>query len=149
MSRFSSNLSKLVLLSLVLVIYCLESATCNARHRRGRKQEPRQPSIQNSYIFNVLDYGAKGDGTTDDTKAFEATWIEACNDEGSTIMVPTDYGFLVGPIIFSGLHCEENIVFQFSVLGAEAILSNDFRPKSDPGPPPNCGLTPIKSRKNP
>ncbi|XP_016574353.2 polygalacturonase At1g48100 isoform X1 [Capsicum annuum] len=112
MSRFSSNLSKLVLLSLVLVIYCLESATCNARHRRGRKQEPRQPSIQNSYIFNVLDYGAKGDGTTDDTKAFEATWIEACNDEGSTIMVPPDYGFLVGPIIFSGLHCEENIVFQ-------------------------------------
>ncbi|MCD9638584.1 hypothetical protein HAX54_022644 [Datura stramonium] len=78
----------------------------------GRKQEPRQPSIHNSYVFNVLDYGAKGDGTTDDTKAFEATWIEACKVEGSIMMVPSDYDFLVGPISFSGPHCEENIGFQ-------------------------------------
>ncbi|XP_075077087.1 polygalacturonase-like [Nicotiana tabacum] len=115
MLRFSINLLKLVIL-LFLLICCLESAICNARkgkqgrHRRSRKQEPPQQNIENSSVFNVLDYGAKGDGTTDDTKAFEATWIEACKVEGSTMMVPSDYDFLVGPISFSGPHCEENIV---------------------------------------
>lgn len=68
MLRFSTNLLKLVIL-LVLAIYCtLESATCNARYRRGRKQEPQQPSIEKFHVFNVLDYGAKGDGITYDTK---------------------------------------------------------------------------------
>lgn len=45
-------------------------------------------------------------------QAFEATWIEACKVEGSVMMVPSDYDFLVGPITFSGSHCEKNIVFQ-------------------------------------
>ncbi|XP_049412364.1 polygalacturonase At1g48100-like [Solanum stenotomum] len=95
---------KLVIL-LVLVIYCsLENATCNARSQES--------NIENFYVFNVLDYGAKGDGITYDTKAFEATWIEACKVEGSIMMVPSDYDFLVGPISFSGSHCEKNIVFQ-------------------------------------
>lgn len=73
MLRFSINLLKLVIL-LFLLICCLESAICNARkgkqgrHRRSRKQEPPQQNIENSSVFNVLDYGAKGDGTTDDTK---------------------------------------------------------------------------------
>ncbi|KAH0650037.1 hypothetical protein KY284_029949 [Solanum tuberosum] len=63
-------------------------------------------------LINTHDYGAKGDGITYDTKAFEATWIEACKVEGSIMMVPSDYDFLVGPISFSGSHCEKNIVFQ-------------------------------------
>ncbi|KAF8390431.1 hypothetical protein HHK36_024957 [Tetracentron sinense] len=65
-----------------------------------------------SDIFNVLDFGAKGDGNTDDTKAFQAAWAAACKIEASTIMVPSDFVFLVGPISFSGPYCESNIVFQ-------------------------------------
>ncbi|KAF5197534.1 Polygalacturonase [Thalictrum thalictroides] len=66
----------------------------------------------NSTIYNVLDFGAKGDGSTDDTKAFQAAWEAACKVEASTITVPSQYIFLVGPISFSGPYCESNIVFQ-------------------------------------
>ncbi|KAI4328278.1 hypothetical protein L6164_020645 [Bauhinia variegata] len=65
-----------------------------------------------STIFNVLDFGAKGDGSSDDTKAFQAAWAQACKVEGSTMLVPADYVFHVGPISFSGPYCQHNIVFQ-------------------------------------
>ncbi|KAH1128769.1 hypothetical protein J1N35_000147 [Gossypium stocksii] len=62
--------------------------------------------------FNVLDYGAKGDGRTDDSKALEAAWADACKVEASTVMVPSGSTFLVGPVSFSGPNCQPNIVFQ-------------------------------------
>lgn len=62
--------------------------------------------------FNVLNFGAKGDGKSDDTKAFQATWAEACKVESSTMLVPADYVFFVGPISFSGPYCKPNIIFQ-------------------------------------
>ncbi|GMN42529.1 hypothetical protein TIFTF001_011735 [Ficus carica] len=66
----------------------------------------------NSAIFNVLDYGAKGDGQVDDTKAFEAAWEAACKVKASTIAVPSGSVFLVKPISFSGPACQPDIVFQ-------------------------------------
>ncbi|KAF5726734.1 polygalacturonase [Tripterygium wilfordii] len=65
-----------------------------------------------SMIFNVLHFGAKGDGSTDDTKAFQAAWAAACKVEASIMIVPAEYEFLVGPISFSGPYCKANIVFQ-------------------------------------
>nr|XP_043618385.1 polygalacturonase At1g48100 [Erigeron canadensis] len=65
-----------------------------------------------STIFNVLSFGAKGDGTTDDTKAFEAAWLAACKLEASTMVVPKGLIFLVKSVSFSGSDCESNIVFQ-------------------------------------
>ncbi|KAF3444640.1 hypothetical protein FNV43_RR14333 [Rhamnella rubrinervis] len=62
--------------------------------------------------FNVMAYGAKGDGRADDTKAFEAAWTEACKVQASTIVVPSGSVFLVGPISFSGPNCQTGIVFQ-------------------------------------
>nr|GMC95255.1 polygalacturonase At1g48100 [Ipomoea batatas] len=65
-----------------------------------------------SPTFNVLDYGAKGDGKADDTKAFEQAWQAACEQEGSTMLVPSGSVFLVKPISFSGPNCQPHIVFQ-------------------------------------
>ncbi|KAK6928351.1 Glycoside hydrolase, family 28 [Dillenia turbinata] len=67
---------------------------------------------RNSTTFNVLDYGAKGDGKADDTKAFQATWAAACKAEESTMVVPSDSVFLVKPISFAGPNCTSNILFQ-------------------------------------
>ncbi|KAE8654413.1 Helicase-like protein [Hibiscus syriacus] len=81
---------------------------------------------QQSKVFDVLHFGAKGDGKTDDTKfycgthrlsvygakAFQAAWAAACKVEASTVVVPAESVFLVGPISFSGPYCQANIVFQ-------------------------------------
>lgn len=45
-------------------------------------------------------------------QAFQAAWAAACKVKGSTIAVPSEFIFLVGPISFSGPYCEEDIVFQ-------------------------------------
>ncbi|EPS67779.1 polygalacturonase, partial [Genlisea aurea] len=79
----------------------------------GKNKPPLPPaSSLLPNVFNVLDFGAKGDGTTDDTKAFEGAWAEACKVEASVIYIPPHYAFLVGPISFSGPYCQHNIIFQ-------------------------------------
>ncbi|CAA7032764.1 unnamed protein product [Microthlaspi erraticum] len=78
--------------------------------------------VEGSQEFNVLDFGAKGDGMSDDTKAFEAAWGSACKVEASTMIIPSDYIFLVGPISFSGPYCQANIVFQ---LDGMIVAPND------------------------
>ncbi|KAF1862770.1 hypothetical protein Lal_00040035 [Lupinus albus] len=75
-------------------------------------QPPKHYNDAYSTIFNVLDFGAKGQGNTDDTKAFQSAWAEACKVEASTMLIPKDYIFYVGPISFSGPYCKPNIIFQ-------------------------------------
>ncbi|KAJ8773823.1 hypothetical protein K2173_008286 [Erythroxylum novogranatense] len=77
-----------------------------------KEDAPPIPPQQGSATFNVLDFGAKGDGKSDDTKAFQAAWASACIVEASMMLVPAEYVFLVGPISFSGPYCKQNIVFQ-------------------------------------
>ncbi|KVI05654.1 Glycoside hydrolase, family 28 [Cynara cardunculus var. scolymus] len=81
------------------------------KHPLPTPEEPVAPPQKGSK-FNVLDYGAKGDGNSDDTKAFQAAWADACKVEASTMIVPSGYQFLVGPISFSGPYCQRNILFQ-------------------------------------
>ncbi|KAF5778149.1 putative polygalacturonase [Helianthus annuus] len=81
------------------------------KHPLPTPEEPIAPPQKGSK-FNVLDYGAKGDGASDDTLAFQAAWADACKVEASTMIVPSDYEFLVGPISFSGPYCQRNILFQ-------------------------------------
>ncbi|XP_057810991.1 polygalacturonase At1g48100-like [Salvia miltiorrhiza] len=97
-------------------------------HRNAGKPKPKTPpppppptipppkkgggNAAGSTVFNVLNFGAKGDGKSDDTKAFQAAWAAACKVEASIINVPEKYVFLVGPISFSGPYCQHDIVFQ-------------------------------------
>ncbi|TYH78351.1 hypothetical protein ES332_D04G220400v1 [Gossypium tomentosum] len=80
---------------------------------------------QQSKVFDVLHFGAKGDGKADDTKAFQAAWAAACKVEASTVVVPAKFIFLVGPISFSGPYCQANIVFQ---LDGTIIAPTDSKP---------------------
>ncbi|CAK9147123.1 unnamed protein product [Ilex paraguariensis] len=66
--------------------------------------------------FNVLDYGAVGDGNTDDSKAFLVAWKAACSAETGTpeVVIPEETTFLVYPIIFTGPCMTDTINFTIS-----------------------------------
>ncbi|XP_058096170.1 exopolygalacturonase-like [Magnolia sinica] len=53
-------------------------------------------------IFNVVEYGAVGDGKRENSNAFLAAWEAVCSYAGrSSFMVPKGE-FLLGPITFNG-----------------------------------------------
>ncbi|XP_020084964.1 probable polygalacturonase At3g15720 [Ananas comosus] len=68
-------------------------------------------------LFNVMDYGAKGDNTTDDTDAFKKAWADTCGstDSSPTLLVPFGRTFLVKPTEFQG-QCKSSSV-NFQIMG--------------------------------
>lgn len=60
-------------------------------------------------ICNVLDYGAKGDGVTDDTKSLQLA-IDECTSTTSslinTILLPSNYKFLSYPLVIENSNTE-------------------------------------------
>ncbi|OIT19343.1 putative polygalacturonase, partial [Nicotiana attenuata] len=54
-------------------------------------------------LIYVNEFGAKGDGVTDDTKSFQDVWKIACSSPlRPQIVIPSGYSFLVRPIDFLG-----------------------------------------------
>ena len=69
-------------------------------------------------IFNISDYGAKGDGTTKNTEAFLLA-IAACNTAGGgTVLVPA------GKWLTGAIHLKSNVNLQMDE-GAEIHFSDD------------------------
>lgn len=64
-------------------------------------------------IFDVMEYGAVGDGSTDDTEAFIAAWKAACQVESAVLLAPADRTFMITSTIFSG-PCEPGLEFRVS-----------------------------------
>ncbi|CAN0855004.1 Probable polygalacturonase At3g15720 [Linum grandiflorum] len=53
--------------------------------------------------FNVLDYGAVGDGHTDSSNAFLRAWDDICGASGqATLVIPAGKVFMMSPVSFSG-----------------------------------------------
>ncbi|KAB2061325.1 hypothetical protein ERO13_A10G074900v2 [Gossypium hirsutum] len=54
--------------------------------------------------FNVLSYGASGNGITDDSLAFMKAWKDTCSEAASSasLVIPKGKQFLVHPLIFTG-----------------------------------------------
>lgn len=71
-------------------------------------------NIPSSSVFNVLDFGAVGDGVTDDTRAFKLAWDMACRNEsaGVLVSVPDGYSFMLQSTIFTGPCKTADFVFQ-------------------------------------
>ncbi|KAG6540937.1 hypothetical protein Mapa_017731 [Marchantia paleacea] len=61
--------------------------------------------------YNVMDYGAVGDGTRNDTQAFADAWKAACAVNYAYVHAPLGYKFLVYPITFKG-PCLLNMTFK-------------------------------------
>ncbi|KAK8987657.1 hypothetical protein V6N11_027402 [Hibiscus sabdariffa] len=127
MSYFSlKSLTFLFFIAFTLWSSSLE--TCTARGgnalRGGLKPKPpRKPTLKEAprliphprhlpINFEVRRYGAKGDGITDDTKAFQAAWMDACKVVNSAVLVPARFTFLVGPVSFDGSNCQSKIIFK-------------------------------------
>ncbi|KAG8492434.1 hypothetical protein CXB51_009707 [Gossypium anomalum] len=65
--------------------------------------------------FNVISFGAIGDGKKDDSKGFKRAWDAACDSPtpSPTFLVPQGKTFLLQPLTFNGKHCNSNnITFQ-------------------------------------
>ncbi|CAL4958516.1 unnamed protein product [Urochloa decumbens] len=57
----------------------------------------------NQRIYNVFNFRAAGDGKTDDTQAFLATWQAACSDGNRPVMaIPGGRAFLLSQVSFQG-----------------------------------------------
>ncbi|GFP87974.1 polygalacturonase at1g48100 [Phtheirospermum japonicum] len=69
--------------------------------------------INSPPVFNVLSYGAVGDGVSDDTQAFKTAWDAACQADvlSAVFLVPRHYNFMVQSTIFTG-PCKNRLVFQ-------------------------------------
>ncbi|XP_018725780.2 probable polygalacturonase At3g15720 [Eucalyptus grandis] len=59
-----------------------------------------------SPIYNVINYGAIGNGVDDDTQAFVKAWGDSCGDSGArgtpTLVVPGGKKFKLSPVSFKG-----------------------------------------------
>ncbi|XVF24804.1 hypothetical protein REPUB_Repub13aG0159300 [Reevesia pubescens] len=62
-------------------------------------------------MFNVLSYGAAGNGITDDSLAFTKAWKDTCSAAAGnpTLIIPQGKTFLVHPITFAG-PCKSSII---------------------------------------
>jgi polygalacturonase len=69
--------------------------------------------------FNVLDYGAKGDGVTLDTPAIKDA-IKLASAHGGRVVLPSPHTFLSG-----SLHMESNVIF-FIEKGATLLGSRNY-----------------------
>ncbi|GLT57104.1 hypothetical protein SLA2020_300990 [Shorea laevis] len=60
-------------------------------------ESPKTPAV-----FNVLSFGAVGDGAADDTQAFKLAWDMACHNDSAVLLVPNGYSFMLQSTIFTG-----------------------------------------------
>ncbi|KAK4479724.1 hypothetical protein RD792_015256 [Penstemon davidsonii] len=69
-------------------------------------------------IFNVMNYGAVGNGRTDDSQAFSRAWTAACQAQTSssipTVYIPQKRTFFLSPLQFSGPCKSSRIYFLVS-----------------------------------
>lgn len=77
-----------------------------------------------STIFNIMSFGAKGNGISDDSKAFLAAWKAACEIPGATLEIPSQYKFLIKPITLNG-PCMPQLILQIdgAVLAPPKVSS--------------------------
>ncbi|KAF7850829.1 hypothetical protein BT93_L4989 [Corymbia citriodora subsp. variegata] len=62
-------------------------------------------------VFDINDFGAVGDGKTDNSKALSDAWNGACHSEGNSVILIPSGTYLLGPLRLIG-PCNGRIAFQ-------------------------------------
>ncbi|XP_004498026.1 probable polygalacturonase At3g15720 [Cicer arietinum] len=92
--------------------------------------------LDDSNYFNVLNYGAKGDGQTDDSNAFLKAWQDVCSTRQSnpTLLIPNGKRFMLQPVSFQGpcISSRVNVVLQGTISAPKSIEEWDWT-KGDVG----------------
>eukprot|EP00261_Vitis_vinifera_P038521 XP_019079764.1 PREDICTED: polygalacturonase-like isoform X3 [Vitis vinifera] len=78
---------------------------------------------------NVENFGAEGDGETDDTEAFKKAWDETCSSNTAVLVVPENKKCHVKPITFSG-PCKSDSV-TLKILGTIKASDDPSHYKND------------------
>ncbi|XP_061359824.1 probable polygalacturonase At1g80170 [Gastrolobium bilobum] len=70
------------------------------------------PGLGITPTFNVLQYGAVGDGKTNDSPAFQKAWHDVCQSKShmSRLIIPATKTFLLKPVTFTG-PCKSNYTY--------------------------------------
>ena len=58
-----------------------------------------QPDLHLGGLWNPLDFGARGDGTTKDTAALQRTLDDCARNGGGTVVLPPNHSFLSGTLV--------------------------------------------------
>lgn len=73
---------------------------------------PPEPAPNPPRVLDVRDFGAVGDGKSDDTEAFKMAWDTACQSESAPVIcAPNGFSFMIQSTIFTG-PCQSGIVFE-------------------------------------
>ncbi|XP_075085272.1 putative polygalacturonase At1g80170 [Nicotiana tabacum] len=83
----------------------------------------------NKVLVNVDSFGAAGDGTSDDTKAFVDAWNQACSKRRSVFLVPSGRIYLVNATRFSG-PCANRLIIQVDGTIVAPSDPENWDPKS-------------------
>ncbi|PWA88004.1 pectin lyase-like superfamily protein [Artemisia annua] len=95
-----------------LVTLVLVFLTCMLSSALGASSSTKI-SLVSTTIFDVMKYGARGDGKTNDSPAFMNAWKAACQAQGnkrSILVIPKGRTFLLRPISFNG-PCKPSSIF--------------------------------------
>ncbi|CAN8279763.1 unnamed protein product [Cochlearia groenlandica] len=83
-------------------------------------------TLEASSTISVLNFGAKGDGKTDDTKAFKKAWKKACSTNGVTnFLIPKGKTYLLKSTRFRG-PCKSLRNFQILGTLSASTKRSDF-----------------------
>lgn len=82
---------------------------------------PSQEPDDHGSVYDVRNYGAVGDGVTDDTESFKTAWDLSCSNENnnntsvSVLLVPYGFIFMIHSTIFTG-PCRSYQYFQVPIF---------------------------------
>lgn len=87
-------ISKKYIVFLTSLFICLSTYGCSSNEPAIEKAPPSpvkpidsHPIVNNNDSVNLLSFGAKGDGKSDDTKAIQSA-IDSCADKSATLVIP-------------------------------------------------------------
>ncbi|CAI9118830.1 OLC1v1020457C1 [Oldenlandia corymbosa var. corymbosa] len=100
----------------------------------GRSKSDSDESPSSTLQYNVLDFGAAGDGSHDDTNAFMKAWKATCKMASRippTMVIPSGKKFLIQPVEFKGPCNSPQINVQISGEIVAPKKPSDWKCKGD------------------